>query len=429
MSYNIKRTFVLFHKYTGGIPTERTILHCDLNNFYASVACHDHPELRTKAVAVCGSVEMRHGIILAKNMAAKKMGVKTGEALWQAKEKCPDLVTVPPDFPRYSYFSKLAKEIYSEYSDLLESFGPDEAWIDVTGSETLFGSGRHIADELRCRVRKELGLTISVGVSFNKVFAKLGSDLRKPDATSVITKSNFKEVVWQLPIESMIGIGPSTAKKLRDIGIETLGQLARCDDVILKRRLGIRGPELKSYALGEDCSRVSPLYYKRKPQSIGRSTTYHRDITSNEDVWRLMLKLSEEVGAELRSEKLAATSVQIHLRTDSLKVNELQTPLAVPTQLGFQIAKAGFDLFKKSYDFLNPLRSVGIRAINLEPYCENARQLYLFENFQKQEKLQKIENQMDEIRGRFGNESIVRGRLLYEKTPPKVENAFSVIYK
>jgi len=374
-------------------------------------------------------VEERHGIVLAKNMAAKIKGVKTGDAIWQARQKCPSLVTVPPDFPRYTYFSSLAKEIYSDYSDMIEPFGPDEAWIDVTDSRTIFGSGEKIANEIRGRVRKELGLTISVGVSFNKVFAKLGSDLKKPNATSVISRENYKDVVWNLPIQSMIGIGPSTAKKLEAIGITTLGQLASCNKEILKRRLGIKGEELRQFALGNDTSRVSPIDFKRIPKSIGRSTTYHRDLETKEDIWRLFLKLSEEIGTELRAYSLAAGGVQIYLRTNELKVSERQAPLEIPTQLGITIAKHGYKIFCEDYQFVKPLRSVGIRAINLRQCSVASRQLYLFEDFEKEARLETIEKQIDIIRKRFGKDSIVRGSLIYEKTPQKADNAFSVMYK
>jgi len=362
-------------------------------------------------------------------MAAKIKGVKTGDAIWQARQKCPSLVTVPPDFPRYTYFSSLAKEIYSDYSDMIEPFGPDEAWIDVTDSRTIFGSGEKIANEIRGRVRKELGLTISVGVSFNKVFAKLGSDLKKPNATSVISRENYKDVVWNLPIQSMIGIGPSTAKKLEAIGITTLGQLASCNKEILKRRLGIKGEELRQFALGNDTSRVSPIDFKRIPKSIGRSTTYHRDLETKEDIWRLFLKLSEEIGTELRAYSLAAGGVQIYLRTNELKVSERQAPLEIPTQLGITIAKHGYKIFCEDYQFVKPLRSVGIRAINLRQCSVASRQLYLFEDFEKEARLETIEKQIDIIRKRFGKDSIVRGSLIYEKTPQKADNAFSVMYK
>lgn len=407
----------------------RTILHCDLNNFYASVACHDYPELRGNAVAVCGDPEARHGIVLAKNMEAKAYGVKTGEPIWQAKEKCPHLITVPPEFPRYDYFSKKAREIYMRYSDLVEPFGPDEAWIDVTGSSLIFGSGGEIAESIRLAIRHELGLTVSIGVSFNKVFAKLGSDLKKPDAISFITPDNFKKVVWELPADSMIGIGPATSAKLKSIGVYTLGQLANAKDERLKRLLGKVGPELKVYALGGDTSKVAPQSYTPLPKSIGRSTTTAEDLKTVNDVWRIMLLLSEKVAEELRRQGMAANGIGLHLRTNELKVNELQAPLARPCDLGMDLAKAGIELFCKSYEFLRPLRSLGIRAINLSPKAMNAEQLFLFDDTFKHLRLKTIENQMDALRTRFGDDAICRGRLLYSKITKQAEKPFSMMYK
>ena len=212
----------------------RTILHCDLNNFYVSVAMRDNPELQGKTVAVGGSVEERHGIILAKNEAAKKFGIKTGEPIWQAKQKCPNLVVVPPEFKRYTYFSGLVRKIYERYTDLVEPFGIDECWLDVTGSHRLFGTGEEIANRIRKEVKEELGLTISVGVSFNKIFAKLGSDLKKPDAVSSIPYDSFKEIVWPMEVECLLGVGPSTKKKLNDLAIYTVRDLATIDPEILE---------------------------------------------------------------------------------------------------------------------------------------------------------------------------------------------------
>lgn len=408
---------------------DRTILHCDLNNFYASVACRDHPELRNKAVAVTGSEEQRHGIVLAKNMAAKKCGVQTGETIRDAKRKCPDLVCVPPEFERYNHFSRLARGIYEQYSDMVEPFGPDEAWIDVTGSRVLFGDGERIANEIRNRIKRELGLTISVGVSFNKVFAKMGSDLKKPDAVSVITRENFREVIWSLPVESMIGIGRSTKLKLNSMGIYTLGELSNAATDGLKKNLGVLGPQMQENARGNDVSRVAAATYNRVPGSLGRSTTYHVDICTYADVWRVMLKLSEEVGMQLRSHKLEAMGVQIHLRTNQLKVNELQAPLRRPTSSGLLLCEEGFDLFRKKYQFLYPLRSLGIRAINLKPQADNASQIYLFEDVADSVKRQKIDEEMDTLKTRFGKGCICRGAILGEPDPEGQEKPFSMMYK
>lgn len=408
---------------------KRTILHCDLNNFYASVACHDHPELRGKPVAVCGDPKERHGIVLAKNMEAKNCGVKTGEAIWQAKEKCPDLITVAPDFPRYTYFSEKAREIYMRYSDLIEPFGPDEAWLDVTGSSLIFGSGGDIAEDIRKTIRRELGLTVSIGVSFNKVFAKLGSDLKKPDAISFITTENFKDIVWPLPVNSIIGIGPATEAKLNSIGIYTLGGLAKADSERLTRLLGKVGPQLRLYAKGGDTSRVAPQDYRRTPQSIGRSTTTSYDLKTENDVWSIMLMLSEKVAEELRRYNLKAGGVGLHLRTNELKVNELQTPLRHPCMLSMDLAKAGMDLFRKNYNFLRPLRSLGIRAINLMPASDNSEQLLLFQDNKSHIKLETIERQMDNLRSRFGDDAIRRGRILYNEIEKSAEKPFAMMYK
>lgn len=408
---------------------KRVILHCDLNNFYASVACLDNPELRNKAVAVAGNPEERHGIILAKNMAAKKCGVSTGEVIWQAKLKCPNLVTVPPNFKRYEYFSKKARKIYEDFSDMVEPFGPDEAWIDVSGSCVLFGSGEQIAEMIRKRIRDELGLTVSIGVSFNKVFAKIGSDLKKPDAISVISKENFKSVVWPLPIEAMIGIGGATKRKLNENGIITLGDLARAKEDSLKRILGKLGPQYKLYANGLDTSRVAPSDYEHIPKSISRSTTTEHNLETRDDVWRTLLFLAEEVATELRKYSLEATGVGLHLRTSGLKVNELQAPLSTPTQLGFNLATAGIKLFESNYDFSTPLRSIGIKAINLQTANSSARQIYLFSDVKEETRLETIENQMDILRSRFGKECICRGVNLHEKKAPAADKPFSMMYK
>ncbi len=408
---------------------KRAILHCDLNNFYASVACHDHPELRGNAVAVCGDPNERHGIVLAKNMEAKLCGVKTGEAIWQAKEKCPNLIIVPPNFPRYTYFSEKARNIYMRYSDLVEPFGPDEAWIDVTGSSLIFGNAGDIAEDIRKAIRRELGLTVSIGVSFNKVFAKLGSDLKKPDAISFITTENFKDVVWPLPVNSIIGIGPSTEAKLNSIGIYSLGQLAAASDERLQRLLGKVGPQLKLYAKGGDTSRVAPQNYVRIPKSIGRSTTTPYDLKTKNDVWSIMLMLSEKVAEELRKYGLSAGGVGLHLRTNELKVNELQAPLLRPCTLGIDLAKAGMELFSKNYNFLRPLRSLGIRAINLNPQSIGAEQLFLFQDAKEHLRLQTIEHQMDLLRSRFGDNAIRRGRILYNETAKSADKPFAMMYK
>lgn len=391
---------------------ERIILHCDLNNFYASVACRDNPQLRNKPVAVCGDPELRHGIVLAKNMLAKRFGVKTAETINTAKSKCPGLVIVKPDFKRYQYFSLKVRGIYARYSDLVEPFGPDEAWIDVSGSTLLFGNGKEIADRIREDVKRETGLTVSVGVSFNKVFAKLGSDLKKPDAVTVISKDNFKSVVWPLSIENLIGIGPSTKSRLNSVGIFTLGELANADKNLTKRIIGKNGEYLVDCAVGLDKSPVMHKEYKHTPKSIGRSSTGGKDLSSPDDVWKMLLLLSGEVAKELRENKLEAMGIQLHLRNSLLKVTEISKQLNAPCDTGIDLARIGMELFKSSYDFSMPLRSVGIRAINLTFSGKSYFQTYLFKNDVYSPDAERIEKQMDILNDRFGKECVKRARLL-----------------
>ena len=399
----------------------RTILHCDLNNFYASVACHDNPELKGKAVAVGGSTAERHGIILAKNEIAKKYGVKTGEALWQARLKCPSLIIVPPDFKRYTYFSNLTRNIYERYTDLIEPFGIDECWLDVTGSRRLFGDGNIIADRIRTEVKNELGLTISVGVSFNKIFSKLGSDLKKPDATSIIPYKNFKEIVWPLDVNRLLGVGPATERKLRSLAVFTVGDLAKINPEALRIKLGKNGEMLWRFANGEENSSVLKNNFKYRPQSIGRSVTCPKDLTNFDQVYRVFLRLSEEIAHELRNESLQANSLQVHMRKNNLETHEFMTKLDSPIQTSFSLANEGIKLLKRNYCFDMPLRSVGIRAVNLSEYSYEC-QLSFFNDSMKIIKQDMLERRVDEIRSKYGNNAVVRASLLNDFTAFKEQS-------
>lgn len=405
----------------------RAVLHCDLNNFFASVACHDDPSLIGKAVAVGGSTEDRHGIILAKNELAKRYHVQTGEALWQAREKCPNLIIVPPNFQRYQEFSLGAKEIYRQYSDCVEPFGLDECWVDVSGSRSLFGSEAKIAEEIRARMKKEIGLTISVGVSFNKVFAKIGSDLKKPDAVTVIDNDHYKEILWPMPVNTILGVGPATTRTLRQIGVYTLGDLAHSSPAALKRVLGKIGIDLWQHANGNDASCVSLQDAYVPPQSVGRSVTCREDLRTREAVARVILSLSEAVATELRLHRVAATGVCLHLRDCDLSVTEYQQRLSRPTQLASVLAQEGMALFDQNFDKDKPLRSVGIRAFNLKSE-EIQYQLNIFDPYEKDIQLEKIERSMDAIRERFGKESIQRASLLKKETSPMPVVAFRACF-
>lgn len=385
---------------------DRTILHCDLNNFFASVAVLDNPTIKNCPIAVCGSKEERHGIVLAKNELAKKYGVKTAEAIWEAKRKCPDLVTVAPSYKRYREVSNAVKQIYLRYSDKVEPFGIDECWLDVTGSHLLFGNGEEIAERLRREIKKEIGVTISVGVSFNKVFAKLGSDLRKPDAVTVISRENFREIVWPLPADTMLGVGKATLSQLSALGIFTIGDIAAAGREVLTKRLGKMGGELYVFASGNDSSPV--VAEASVPKSVGRTTTTKHDIKSADEAWPIILALSEEISETLRKHGLYCNTVQAHIRTFDLNVKEFQAPTIMPTQSSVLMAKKCMEIIKENFGFITPLRSVGLRAINLtdgkSPY-----QTDIFNDFSKSEEADKVEDKIFEIRKKYGSDSVIRG--------------------
>ena len=384
----------------------RAILHIDMNSCYASIECLHHPEIRHLPVAVGGDVEARHGIILAKNELAKRAGVKTGEALWQAKQKCPDLVIVPPHYQLYLRFSRMARAIYAEYTDLIEPFGLDEAWIDVTGSG-VFGDAVEIAETIRNRVKFELGITVSIGVSFNKIFAKLGSDYKKPDAVTVFGKDDYREKVWPLPVEELLYVGPATTRKLHARCIRTIGDLAQTDPSLLHSWLGKMGYVLHAFANGNDPSPVAPLGEEAIIKSIGNSTTTPRDLTCEEDVNIIFYVLAESVAARMRENGFRAKTVQISLRDTDLFSFERQCKLESPSCLASELHDAGMRLLRDHYRFRKPLRSVGIRGMDLVP-IQIAMQLNFFEDPVRREKRERLEVAVDELRRRFGHAAVSR---------------------
>lgn len=396
--------------------SERAILHSDLNCFYASVETMLDPTLRGKAVAVCGSTEERHGIVLAKSEKAKKAGVKTGMVAWEAERLCRDLIFVPPQYDQYLKYSKLTRAIYQRYTDLVEPYGMDECWLDITGSER-FGSPMEIAEKIRCSVKEELGLTVSIGVSFNKIFAKLGSDMKKPDAITEITKENYMEKVWPLHCSELLYCGPATTKKLESRGIHTIGDIAAADPEYLKRFLGVNGVALWTYAAGLDQSRVMPNEYEAPIKSIGHGITCVADLVNNDEVFRVMLELSQDVGHRLRVHKLAATGVQVWIRGDDLFGVQFQTKLPVKTQLPSEICDAGFDLFRKRYPWGTKVRAVCIRATGLVSK-EAPEQLSLFDDAAKRRKREKLQDAVEVLRGRFGKGAVTYATLLTDLKIP-----------
>ena len=393
----------------------RTILHVDMNNFYASVECLYRPEIRHLPVAVAGDPLNRHGIILAKNMIAKKLGVKTGEAIWEAKLKAPNLVTVPPDFRKYLKFSRHARQILYDYTDQIEPFGIDENWIDVTGSKLLCGDGAAIANSIQLRIKEELGITASIGVSFNKIFAKLGSDMKKPDAVTVIPHDKFKDIVWPLPISELLYVGRSTQRKLNSRGVLTIGDLANYPVEYLVSTLGKWGEILSLFANGKDTAPVRKLNESSAVKSIGNGTTCPRDLLDNQDVKLVFTVLAESVAARLRDYGLKCTGVQIHLRDNKLYSITRQKKIKKPSYLSTDILDAAMELLVNSYDWQNPLRSVGVRAIDL--VTENTyMELSLFDDNDKIIEQEYLAHTIDSLRKRFGHNSILRASCLLDSS-------------
>ena len=393
---------------------ERAILHIDMNNFYASVECMLNPDLKPYPVAVCGNQEERHGIVLAKNYAAKAYGVSTGEAIWQAKQKCPGLVTVPPHYEQYMRFSKLAREIYERYTDLVEPFGMDEVWADVTGSRLAMGTPIEIAEKIRKTVKFELGLTVSIGVSFNKIFAKLGSDMKKPDAITVIGKDTFKEQIWGLPASDLLGVGRATARSLSAIGITTIGQMAELPCDILRRRLGKRGIDLWRFANGLDTSPVTVRDIEAPDKSVGHGMTAVQDLENNADVWKFLLELCQDIGHRLYTFNKRATGIAIAVRDNELFTRQWQRGLSMPTQSPSVIAKEAFALFTRSYDWRRPIRSLTVRAIDLASH-DMPFQLDMFSDPVKVAKAESLDKAIEGLRHRFGNK-IIRNACLLDNT-------------
>jgi DNA polymerase-4 len=390
---------------------EKVILHSDLNGFYASVEIMLEPRLRGKAVAVCGSTEERHGIVLAKSELAKKAGIKTGMVNWEARQKCPDLIVVPPQYDQYVKYSKLAQEIYRRYTDKVESFGMDECWLDMTESTGVGGSGEDIAREIKETVKKELGLTVSIGVSFNKVFAKLGSDMKKPDAVTVIDRDNYKEKVWPLPVDELIYVGRATRNKLARYGILTIGHLAGAQPELLHRTLGKNGLRLWMYANGSDVSRVMDMGWVSPIKSIGHGITCTADLKDDLDVWKVLLELSQDVGHRLRVHQLCAGGVELTVKDAGLHARQFQTQLSVPTQSPMEIGKTAQGLFEKNYQWDTLVRAVTVRAIALVE-VNKPRQIHLLDDMEKRKKQEQLEEAVEEIRSRYGKKAIRSALLL-----------------
>ena len=394
----------------GFLPEDRIILHADCNSYFASVESIDHPEYKLVPMAVCGAPESRHGIILAKNELAKAYHIQTAETIYSAKKKCPDLLLVPAHHEKYAVICERINTIYESYTDLVERFSIDESFLDVTGSRHLFGSGREIAEQLRRRIREEIGVTISVGVSFNKTFAKMGSDYKKPDATTVISRENYRDILWPLPIEELLFVGRSGAAAMRDHGILTIGDLAQADPKSLSFFLGKIGLQLRKNACGEDLSPVMPTGYEELPKSISHNVTFDHDLIDPTEVMAGLTLISDQVATRLRRKKLYASVVQIQVKDVNLKVINRQKSLEEYTCSTRLIRDTAMELLQENWPAGKPIRmlSVGVTGLSMD----GTQQLNMFSDTVKMEKARKLDDAVDNIRSKFGKEAVRFGRNL-----------------
>ena len=393
---------------------QRVIFHCDLNCFFASVELLDKPALWDVPVAVCGDPKSRHGIILAKNEPAKKRGVQTAETVWQAKKKCPVLVLLPPHHELYEVYSRRVNEIYGRFTDLVEPFGIDESWLDVTGSLHLFGGdARALADRIRATVKAETGLTVSVGVSFNKVFAKLGSDLKKPDATTVIPPEGWRDIVWPLPVGDMLFAGRSTQRVLGQYGIETIGQLAACPEEMAEQLLGKMGGQLWRYANGLDNSPVRPGHQREPVKSVGNGTTFPADLVRWEQIRQGLAPLCDSVATRLRRQRLYAGGVSVTLKGADFKTVSRQTRLDDPTHLMRDIWETAQELARQIWKAPTPIRAMTVTALYVTEDGQAYRQLDLLgqASAKRSERQEKLESAVDAIREKYGSGAIRFGQM------------------
>lgn len=408
---------------------DRDVLHSDINCCYAQIECQARPELRGKPVVVGGDEEARHGIVLAKNLIAKRAGVKTAMALWEARKACPGLVVVPPDYRLYMDVSRRAREIYYDYTDRVEPFGPDEAWLDVTGTRRCLGlSPAEIAREVSERMVAELGISVSVGVSWNKIFAKFGSDYKKPDAVTVITRENYREVVWQAPVRDLLYVGPATERKLHSSGIDTIGQLACASDELLRNRLGKMGFVLRGFARGQDATEVKPYDrdaadVMREIKSYGNGLTAPRDICDPQSAKAYVWMLAESVAQRMREGRARARTVSVGARAaGDLCTRSRQCKLPVATDVTLEVARAAWGLLRElePLDASHPLRGIHVRASDLEP-ADADLQASLFDPLPRRTEMRELDASVDDLRRRYGNKCVVWGAQLVDEGAASVD--------
>lgn len=389
---------------------DRLILHSDLNNFYASVECALNPELRGVPLAVAGNPERRHGVVLAKNAIAKKAGVKTGDVIWEAEAKCPGLKIVPPHFDLYTRYSNRIFELYTRFTSQVEPFGPDECWLDCTGSTRLFGDGEEIAKRILAEVKKETFLTVSVGVSFSKPLAKLCSDAAEPDGYFTATRDDYREKLWKRDASDLMMVGRKTVPTLNRLNIHTIGDLALADEKLLSSVLGVNGVKLKHAALGDDGEPVREYDKRRKTESVGHGMTAVKDLLDPEDVRAVICYLSEKIAARMIKYGVKGSGVHVDLRSFELRHASKQMKLSRPTLSSADIADAAFTMaMSLQREHAVPLRTISVSVFDLSP-SDGAVQLSMFD--EKQVKRESLEKAIDGIKRKYGRDTIKRANLI-----------------
>lgn len=397
----------------------KLILHSDLDCFYASVECLKNPKYKSYPVAVCGDPDKRHGIILAKNYIAKAYGIYTGETVWSARQKCPELVLFPARFEEYKKYSALVRQIYYSYTNLVEPYGLDEAWLDISKPDGDFNFAFDTAKKISNQIKREIGLTVSIGVSFTKSFAKLGSDYKKPNGITVISPENYKKIVWPLPVSELLYAGKATTDRLRKLGIYTIGDLAKSDEKCIEAHLGKNGVKIRLWAQGKDYETVNDYIYRRNIKSVGNSVTLPYDIYKEEDITITLMILAESVAGRLRENKMTCRTVQLEIKESDLYKFSAQKKTKYQTCVSDDIYRTAAELFKSKRHDGKTIRALGIRACDLDNI--EAIQMSLEEEFSHSMEQLEIDEMMDDIRKKYGYGSIKRGVMLFNPELSKID--------
>jgi DNA polymerase IV len=395
---------------------EKIILHCDLNNFFATATLIDKPEYSGKPVAIAGDVSKRHGIILAKNMPAKLQGVKTAEPIWQAMQKCPELVTLRPEYQRYIEYSETVRKIYDRFTGNIEPFGIDECWLDISKVTSNENYGKEIAYEIKETIKRETSLTVSVGVSFSKTFAKLGSDYKKPDAVTVISKQNYRCFVWPMPVRALLCVGRKTEQRLLSISITTIGDLANASDHILIKLLGKNGLMLKDFANGRDSSFVKPVDHAFDFKGMGNSMTTTHDLTTHSEVFSSFLLISEMIAKRMMDKKVCAYCLAIHLKDSELQSVTRQKKLESPIFISDEITEICMKLYMANWDISERhIRAIGIRVTDFT-HITGKYQRSFFDSPNTKKKAN-LEFAKKNILDKYGKGAIKRAAFMIDETP------------